>query len=333
MDSAAVKKLVAAATLFVLLLLPVVGAYVVVGESAAMGALIGGLVGFLTSITSGMALARRFVPVVVLTATASILTHDTWWWALGLAAVGALAGWFYRGGLFTPLVLCGLAYSVAQPVDGSGGLLAAAIFLVVGAGNGMVLAHALGAAESVDPVVRDTYPAWGTALALAITAGLSGVVALLWDNPNGYWLPMTVFIIAMPRPGVDLRARSRARVLGTVLGVVLAVVVVQFALPVGVPLVVAIVALLVAFTTESLTVSAAGSSMAIVLLLSPTGGGVDAAESRLAATVAAVVIGAVVLAVGHWAASRGGWLTADERIADRVQELAGQPADEGAGKP
>jgi hypothetical protein len=247
--------LVAAATILVIVMLPVIGAYVVVGESAAMGALIGGMVGFLASMTSGMAVTRRFIPVVVLTATISIVAQDTWWWVLGLAFIAGVAGWFYRSGLYTPMVLAGVAYSIAHPVGDSGGLLAALIFLVVGAANGMVLAHALGAKESVDPVVREAYPAAGTAAVLALTAGLSGVVALLWDNPNGYWLPMTVFIIAMPRPGVDLRSRSRARVLGTLLGVVLAVVVVQFALPVGVPLLLAVVALMVAFTSESLTVS------------------------------------------------------------------------------
>jgi uncharacterized membrane protein YccC len=280
--------------------------------------------------TSGMAVTRRFIPVVVLTATISIVAQDTWWWVLGLAFIAGVAGWFYRSGLYTPMVLAGVAYSIAHPVGDSGGLLAALIFLVVGAANGMVLAHALGAKESVDPVVREAYPAAGTAAVLALTAGLSGVVALLWDNPNGYWLPMTVFIIAMPRPGVDLRSRSRARVLGTLLGVVLAVVVVQFALPVGVPLLLAVVALMVAFTSESLTVSAAGSSLGIVLLLSPAGDGVDTAESRIAATLAAVVIGALVLAVGHWAAARLGWLTADENIADKVQDLAGQEAQDGA---
>ncbi len=323
------RKYTGSAALVLLLILPALPAYALIGGDGATAALFGALVGFISGLASGLRRTLQFVPALVMAGAASMFLAGTWWWVLGLAVLGALAGWSYRWGLFTPLVMVGLLFALTQPLTAADAASGAVVLLILSLFNGLGVARIAGARWNMDPVVLDPYPAAWTAAALGLAAGVAGALTIVWDRAYGYWLPMTVFIVALPRPGVGLGSRSVARVSGTLLGVLLGSVVAWVGPPVAVIVAVGYVAVMISLSTDNLLLGAASAAAALVMFLSTFEVAGEVAETRLAATFAAVAILAGTAALTHWLAGRHSPFRVGEDLAERVQILAGEEPEVG----
>ena len=121
---------------------------------------------------------------------------------------------------------------------------------------------------------------------------------MMWlDNPQGYWLPMTVFILAIPKPGVNLAQRATHRLLGTLIGVTLAYLTILIGSPDLLSLALASGLLVVAFVVrEPDWLNQAVISAAVVLVMTPIyGSEVGGSRILLTGLAALISIGALVL--------------------------------------
>lgn len=286
----------AAATLGVVLVVPVVLAFLVAGPPAAGGAALGSLFGFLLALMTGVRRAAAFlVPILLAASLAAILT-GTVWWVVGLGLIGLLTGVLSSQGLLLPMAIMGVAWSVTRPTDPASDLVVLMLFAAISGAYAIALARRLGVPPTVDQPPVATSRAILAGVGLGLAAVLAGVVTQNWDNDNAYWLPMTIFALSIPAPGVGLTQRATTRVAGTAAGVAGAVAV-------AVVVDVALVEYLLAFCAMVLALAvptprwfnAACVAGAIVLALSPTSESTAIGGSRLGATALAAVI---VLAVG-----------------------------------
>ncbi len=286
----------ATATLGVVLVVPVVLAFLVVGPPAAAGAALGSLFGFLLALMTGLRRAGVFLVPILLAASLAALLVDTVLWVLGLGLVGLLMGVLSSRGLLLPMAIMGIAWSVSSPTDPASDLVVLMAFAAISGVYAIALARRLGVPREVDQPRVPTPRAVLLGIGIGLAAGLAGVVALYWDNDNSYWLPMTIFILGIPAPGVGLTQRAATRVVGTALGVAVAVVISVVADSALVDYVLAFAALVVAIAMPTPRwFNAACVAAAIVLALSPSSEPVALGGSRIGATA----LGAVILvAVG-----------------------------------
>ena len=286
----------AAATLAVVLGVPVVLAFLVAGPPAAGGAALGSLFGFLLALMTGLRLARAFLVPILLAASLAALLVDTVWWVVGIGLIGLLMGVLSSRGLLLPMAMIGIAWSVSRPTDPASDLVVVMVFAAVSGVYAIALARRMGVPRVVDQPRVATSRAVLMGVGIGLAAVLAGVATQNWDNDNAYWLPMTIFILGIPAPGVGLTRRATSRVVGTAVGVAVAVttsVLVQIAI---VDYLLAFAALVVALAMPTPRwFNAACVSGAIVLALSPTSESVAIGGSRIGATALAAVI---VLAVG-----------------------------------
>lgn len=286
----------AAATLGVVLIVPVMLAFLVAGPPAAGGAALGSLFGFLLALMTGFLRAAAFlVPILLAASLAAILT-GTVWWVVGLGLIGLLTGILSSRGLLLPMAIMGVAWSVTRPTDPASDLVVLMLFASISGAYAIALARRMGIPAIVDQPPVAASRAILTGVGLGLAAVLAGVAAQNWDNDNAYWLPMTIFALSIPAPGVGLAQRATSRVVGTAAGVAAAITV-------AVVVDVALVGYLLAFCAMVLALAvptprwfnAACVAGAIVLVLSPTSESVAIGGSRLSATALAA---AIVVAVG-----------------------------------
>lgn len=294
----------AAATIAVVLVVPVVLAFLAAGPPAAGGAAIGSLFGLLLTLMTGSRRAAAFLGPILLAASLAAILTGTVWWVVGLGLIGLLAGLLSSRGMLLPMAIMGVAWSVTQPTDPASDLVVLMLFAAISGAYAITLARRLGVPPVVDQPQVATSQAILAGVGLGLAAVLAGVITQSWDNDNAYWLPMTIFALSIPAPGVSLTQRATTRVVGTAAGVAVAVTV-------AVVVDVALVEYLLAFCAMVLALAvptprwfnAACVSGAIVLALSPTSESVAIGGSRLDATVlAAVILVAVggVLALVAW---------------------------------
>lgn len=296
----------AAATLGVVLVVPVVLAFLVAGPPAAGGAALGSLFGFLLALMTGLRHAVAFLAPILLAASLAAMLVGTVWWVVGLGLIGLLMGVLSSRGLLLPMAIMGIAWSVSRPTDPASDLVVLMLFAAISGVYAIAIARRLGVPREVDLPRVATSRAIIMGVGLGLAAVLAGVATQNWDNDNSYWLPMTIFILGIPAPGVGLTQRAATRVIGTAVGVAVAVTV-----AVAVVVEVALVGYLLAFAAMVVALAvptprwfnAACVSGAIVLALSPTSESVAIGGSRLGATaLAAVIVVAVggVLALVAW---------------------------------
>ncbi|MDH3958913.1 MAG: FUSC family protein [Actinomycetota bacterium] len=286
----------AAATLGVVLVVPVVLAFLVAGPPAAGGAALGSLFGFLLALMTGLRRAAAFLVPILLAASLAAMLVDTVWWVAGLGLIGLLMGVLSSRGLLLPMAMMGVAWSVSRPTDPASDLVVVMVFAAVSGVYAIAIARRLGVPRDVDQPRVATSRATLMGVGLGLAAVLAGFATQNWDDDNSYWLPMTIFILGIPAPGVGLTQRAVTRVLGTAVGVAVAVTI-------AVVVDVALVGYVLAFTAMVVVLAvptprwfnAACVSGAIVLALSPTSESVAIGGSRIGATALAAVI---VLAVG-----------------------------------
>ncbi len=280
----------AAGTLAVAVILPVALAFPAGGAVAAGGAGLGAVLAFLLALLSGWRRAAFFAAPMLAAAGLSAMSSGTPWWVAGLAVLGLLTGVLAVRGLLVPFAFMGIAWSVSQPTEPAGDLLVLLLFAAIAGTYAILLARRSGVPADTDAVSAPARNAVIGGIGLAIAAGLAGVIAQQWDNDNAYWLPMTVFLLAIPAPGAVLSRRAASRVVGTAAGVgaagLVTLVIDSPALDYG-----------LAFGALVLTLAipnprwfnASTTAFAVVLALTPTSGA-EVGGSRLGATVIGAVI-------------------------------------------
>ncbi len=132
------------------------------------------------------------------------MSSGTPWWVAGLAVLGLLTGVLAMRGLLVPFAFMGIAWSVSQPTDPAGDLLVLLLFAAIASTYAILLARRSGVPADTGSVTVTPRNAVVGGIGLAIAAGLAGFLAQHWDNDNAYWLPMTVFLLAIPAPGAAL---------------------------------------------------------------------------------------------------------------------------------
>ena len=297
-DPTLARRMAASAgTLAAAVVLPVVLAFLAGGAVAAGGAGLGAVLAFLLALFSGWRRAAFFVAPTLAAAGLSAMSSGTLWWVAGLAVLGLLTGVLAMRGLLVPFAFMGIAWSVSQPTDPAGDLLVLLLFAAIAGTYAILLARRSGVPADTGSVTVTPRNAVVGGIGLAIAAGLAGFIAQHWDNDNAYWLPMTVFLLAIPAPGAALSKRAVARVVGTAVGVgaagLVSVVIdapaLDYALAFG-------ALVLTLAVPDPRWFNAATTAFAIVLALTPTSG-VEVGGSRLGATVAGAVIVVVIAGV------------------------------------
>ncbi|MAT60500.1 MAG: hypothetical protein CMH41_02395 [Micrococcales bacterium] len=294
------RRLLGGVVVTVLMLtLPAVVGYLVGGQSisAATGAAEGSLVGLLIAISSGQRRVLLFLPALAIAALAGYGLYGTWWWVLACISLAAITGWQARNGLHLPFALTAILFCVARPNDQEFNILIFTIAIVFGALWGLFLSRKIGAPKNIafDPVENRSALLYAGVLTLAVSVAC---LMMMWlDNPQGYWLPMTVFILAIPKPGVNLAQRATHRLLGTLIGVTLAYLTILIGSPDLLSLALASGLLVVAFVVrEPDWLNQAVISAAVVLVMTPIYGS-EVGGSRLLLTglAALISVGALVL--------------------------------------
>jgi hypothetical protein len=313
-----------AAVIVVVLALPWVAGYLVAGATAAVAAAVGALMSFLLSTATGTRRGIRLFPLLLAAVAASALLADTWWWVAVLTAIGAGAGLAVRVGQFLPLVICGIVFSaVAPPAETRIGWIALACY-ALGAVHGWGMARAIGAPASVAEPRLPWDRAVRASVGLGLAAGTAGTIMLLWGGQFAYWLPLTVFILAIPRPGLGLAGAAVQRVAGTAAGALLAGGAVLLEPPPAALLLIGGVALVAALSIRSpFWLSSALAAVGVVLILTPPGAGVEVADTRVLATVvAAALMGGLALLDMWWRRTHPD-TAAGTQIRNSVAELTG----------
>ncbi len=337
-DKSTVKRLATATAVVVLVaVVPAGVGYFLSGEGAAVGGLVGSLVAFLMGTAAGTRRVWQFLPGLLLAAGISPLLAGSWWWVAAVGLIGAAAGIAARYGLFIPMVLIGVMFSIFPGSDSVREIVVGVVFCAVGAVNGWALARVVGTPSVVEFEPLSPNRAAKAAIALGLAAGVAAVVMQVWGNDYGYWLPMTVFVLAIPRPGIGIPRAAVHRTAGTAVGALLAGAVALTDPPTGLPLALGAVVLIVAFVVqEPPWLSAALSAAALVMLLTPPGGGLVVADSRVLATAGgALIIGGLAVLGSWWA--RGHAPTPEEaemrqtmdRLTGREQDGEGEGGHEG----
>jgi hypothetical protein len=290
----------AAGTLAVAVIVPVVLAFLAGGGVAAGGAALGAVLSFVLALLSGWRRAAIFVIPTLAAAGLSAMVSGTPWWVVGLVVLGFLTGVLAARGLLVPFAFMGLAWSVSKPTEPAGDLLVLLLFAAISAVYAIVLARRAGVPPDAGAVALPTSGAVTAGIGLAIAAGLAGVISQRWEVENAYWLPMTIFVLALPAPGVRLSRRALTRVIGTAAGVGAAIATSALVDVPAVDYALAFGALVLTLAVPNPRwFNAATTAFAIVLALTPTSGA-DVGSARLGATVlgAGIVVAiAIVLAL------------------------------------
>lgn len=319
------RRVVGTAVVIMLLILVPAGiGYAVAGTPAATGAVIGSLIAFLIGVTCGTRQAWRYLPVYLVALAASAALGGTWWWVAVVAAIGAAAGWGVRTGGLVPTALVGVLFSVTPVIAEADAAVSAVAFCAAGSVNGVLLARAIGAPTVTDIPRMSASRARIAAVALGLAAGVAGTAMLLWGNQYGYWLPMTVFVLAIPHPGISVATAAAQRIVGTAVGIVVGGAFTLLAPVSWQQLGLAMLLLLGGFLLHTPAwLSPALTSAAIVVILTPPGGGTEVASSRLAATAAGALIIVTVAALGAWWGRRRAPDEADTGIRQALENFTG----------
>ncbi len=143
-----------------------------------------------------------------------------------------------------------------------------------------------------------------------MAAGLGALVGFLTDPGNGYWIPLTVLLLAPQVAEGNLR-QSWHRVLGTLAGLGIVALLVLLNPPAWVGASLAMLSLVLIFSiSEPYWLQTVFITLFLVLVAAPPGQEIDFSTQRLAFTLIGVAILLVIAGVAAWTARR---LSADAR--------------------
>jgi hypothetical protein len=321
------RRLRSAALLVVVAIFVPVGlSWAIQGFDAVRGSAIGAVLGLLLCLRTGWRRALLTVPPLLLALGLGIVSAGGGAWVVLLAMVGFVTGLLARWGAAASGALVGVVAATTLGLADSAPLAST----LVAAGMSAVFAAVVVRQLGLPPDVPDPELTLSSSLPLALILGFvaagSAAVALAWDDAFDYWLPMLVFVLVVPTPGVRFSRAARSRVLGTGVGASIALVLAAAGVPEWARLLGGLgLLLLVLAVTEPRWVNAAFSTLLVLLVLDPTGvGSPDLVASRVAATLLAVT----VVATGALALGLLGWrreLLEEEREALRRAQQAQSP--------
>lgn len=262
-----------------LLVFPYLTGLLLHGGNAAFAAVLGSFIAFLMSVACGWRTGALAMPVAVIVGGAAAIVHGGWAWVALLGLIGLVAGGVGRLGLSAPASMTGVLASVSPPQRWSD-IWVFVLSLGLGAANAVLLARRLGL-----PAERSGQRLTGRrALAVSVVLGglgaLAGAIAVRWDVSHSYWLPMTVFLIAVPTAGVLVHQKALARLLGTLAGVAASALLLPLELPRFVDVLLGVLCLLFSLIyLRPLWLNTGLSAAATVLVL--TGAGADQVSTSL----------------------------------------------------
>lgn len=299
------RKLPKAALLVLLLIVipAIVGGWL--GGPAGAPALVIGMVGgTLGSMACGYAAARRFLPVLAAALLLGGLTTGHWSWVLVVAAFGALAGWTVRWGQLALYVLTGIIAATALPISTVGDSVITVVFVLIGGYLGTALAQRQGAPAHIEGSPNSVKRSLVTAGVLGLATGLGALAGYLINPGHGYWIPLTVLLLAPQVAQGNLR-QSWHRVLGTLAGLGIVEVLVLLDPPAWVGASLAMLSLVLIFSiTEPYWLQTLFITLFLVLVAAPPGQEIDFSTQRLAFTLIGVAILLVIAGVAAWTARR-----------------------------
>jgi hypothetical protein len=215
--------------------------------------------------------------------------------------LAVLAGLGSTRGLLVPAALAGMLAASTPPLGEGEGLLVRLGLAAVAGVYVVIVGRRLGLPDEV-PALR-TPPGFGLAigLVLGLMVGVGATIALRWSDPYAYWIPVSVFLLSMPTPGVRIHVGARQRLLGTAVGLAAASPLVVLGTPGPLRiLLVVLLLLLVLAVPRPLWLNAALTTSLLVLLLDAPSGRVTVGAMRLVDVAIAAVLVLVGLAALTW---------------------------------
>jgi hypothetical protein len=212
------------ATLLLAVVLPAVIAGVLAGSAAVTATLLGtgGALG--GAARSGWSRALRVVPLVMVATAIASWSGIGWTWVAVLGVMGAIAGAGYAAG-YLPAVLYGALAPEVVPQAGSlRDAILVALFAGAGGAIGVLLGRRLGAPPATPaprvPRRPDVHVVAGASSAIGL--GGAAALAVATGIPHGYWIPLTVSVVA---PGLALgdTRHGRQRLVGNIGGLALTI--------------------------------------------------------------------------------------------------------------
>ncbi len=295
------RLLTAAVVVLLVLVVPLAVAAAVGGLAALQSAAIGAIFGAQLALKGGWWRAALLLPVLVAVGGIGVLTVGGPWWVVLLGVLGLIAGLAAKWGLTGSVAMIGLVASSAHPLAGLGALPLHLALIAAAGGWVVAVARWLGIPARVDgPRLPDRLAVIG-GIALGLLVGAAGWLAQLSSDDHAYWLPLMVFILAAPGPGIRWSRYARHRWFGTLAAVSLGGIVALLGLPGAGQLVLAVpFVFLTVAVTEPIWLNAMFSTFTVLMVLAPPGSLFAAAETRLVATTIAVVLVAVGIGALTW---------------------------------
>src|SRR5262245_45634380 len=294
--------------LLVAVVLPALLLGVLVGSLGVTALFMGLVLGVVGSKIGG---TRRMVCVAAVIGVAAGLGAFTaygWWWAVGLASAGVVAGAGIGFGWFAALLMVPYAAAFVTPVSSGTDALINGVIVTIATLYGIVLARRFGAPSVVEgdhlaiPVAAVVAIVFGVVLGGGAAIG----VALGWTEP--YWVAEPILILVLYII-MGKRDRIRGKAIGTALGAVAAIPVAILDPSAGVLAAVGTVAFVLALTqAKTYWLMYALYTFSLVLFLAAPGQVGFEAEERgvqILAGIGLLVIGLFIIhALGTWLAKR-----------------------------
>lgn len=283
----------------VLLGVPLLAGGIAAGATGALAAGLGAVFTLLMVLKAGSRTALRVLPGLVLVIALAALAAGTWWWVALLVLLAVLAGLGSTQGGLVPVALAGMLAASTPPLGTGEHLLVRLSLAAVAGVYVVVVGRRLGLPDAVPAVRASPGSAPAIALVLGAVVGVGATIALRWSDAHAYWIPVSIFLLSIPVPGVRIHSAARQRLLGTVLGLAVPVPLVVLGVPglLRIPLAVLLL-LLVLAVPRPVWLNAAFMTALLVLLLDAPAGRVSVGAMRLvdvAIAVALVLAGLVAL--------------------------------------
>jgi hypothetical protein len=274
------------------------------GPAGAPALVIGMVGGTLGSMACGVGVARRYLPVLAAALLIGGWSSGQWWWVIVVAAFGAFAGWTVRWGQLALYVLAGIIAATALPISTVGDSVITVVFVLIGGYLGTALAQRQGAPAQVEGSAKSANGALVTASVLGLAAGMGALVGYLVDPQHGYWIPMTILLLA-PTVAEGHLGQSWHRIFGTLAGLGVVGILVLLNPPAWVGASLAMLSLTLIFAvTEPYWLQTLFITLFLVLVAAPPGQEIDFSAQRLAFTLIGVAILLLIAGVAAWTGRR-----------------------------
>lgn len=211
------------AGIIVLMVAPMLIAYVVAGPSAAAATLMSVVAGVSGAVRSGWRRTAWVVPLLGVFAVATSLVGYGWGWVVVMGFVGLIAGIGLPYGYLPALLYVGMVPTMVTQVVGTRDAILTGAFAVLGGALGVLAGKRMGTKPEVPGSAG-----WAghEAVSGAILAGLFVVgtsIAVATGLPHGYWVALTLIVVIPPIVQGDDTKRGRERLVGTVAGLLIVI--------------------------------------------------------------------------------------------------------------